>query len=324
MSRETSDDGGPDRLRGLATNVVERIGGLPAVRTLFATMEAYDRGGGGLTAAGLAYTSLLAILPGLLLIASAIGLLVDDPAVRAQIVDWIGRAVPPLEDVAEAALDSVSQGAVPSSIVAIIFLLWGSSRLYANMDYAFSKIFHGGRMRNEIERTARGVILTVVVVGLPLAVLFIGSITGWLLDLTPDLPRVEGITRSLLTLATPVGSFLLFVFGTMLVYRFVPGEPPPARALVVPAVLTGTALAGFAQLFTWIGPKLAGVAAIYGTFVALFALLAWLSISFNLLLLGASWTRVRTVAMAQDAPPADPTEPGAPARARAEAEPAED
>ena len=135
----------------------------------------------------------------------------DDPAVRAQIVDWIGRAVPPLEDVAEAALESVSQGAVPSSIVAIIFLLWGSSRLYANMDYAFSKIFHGGRLRNEIERTARGVFLTIVVVGLPLAVLFIGSITGWLLDLAPDLTNVQGIARSLLTLASPLGSLLLFI-----------------------------------------------------------------------------------------------------------------
>jgi len=323
MSRATSDGGGPDRLRTLATRVVERIGGLPAVRTLFATMEAYDRGGGGLTAAGLAYTSLLAILPGLLLIASAIGLWVDDPAVRAQIVDWIGRAVPPLEDVAEAALESVSQGAVPSSIVAIIFLLWGSSRLYANMDYAFSKIFHGGRLRNEIERTARGVFLTIVVVGLPLAILFIGSITGWLLDLAPDVTNVKGIARSLLTLASPLGSLLLFIGGTMLVYRFVPGEPPPARALVLPAALVGAALAAFAQLFSWIGPKLAGVAAIYGTFVALFALLAWLSISFNLLLLGASWTRVRALAMAQDAPPADPAEPGAAARADGEAEPAE-
>ena len=319
MSRATSD-GGPARLRSLATRVVERIGGLPAVRTLIATLEAYDRGGGGLTAAGLAYTSLLAILPGLLLIASAIGLWVEDPEVRAQIVDWIGRAVPPLQDVVEAALVSVSQGAVPTSILATIFLLWGSSRLYANMDYAFSKIFSSARPRNEIERTARGIVLTVVVVGLPLAVLFVGSITGWLLDLAPDVANVQGMARSLLSLASPIGSLLLFIVGTTLVYRFVPGEPPPARALILPAVLIGTALAAFAQLFTWIGPRLAGVAAIYGTFVALFALLAWLSISFNLLLIGASWTRVRSVAMTQDAPPADPAEPGAAARDDAEAD----
>ena len=33
--------------------------------------------------------------------------------------------------------------------------------------------------------------------------------------------------------------------------------------------------------------------------MAVFALLAWLSISFNVLLLGASWTRVRALALAQ-------------------------
>jgi uncharacterized BrkB/YihY/UPF0761 family membrane protein len=43
----------------------------------------------------------------------------------------------------------------------------------------------------------------------------------------------------------------------------------------------------------FVAPRLVGVAAIYGTFVAAFALLAWLSIAFNLLLLGAAWTDVR-------------------------------
>ena len=48
-----------------------------------------------------------------------------------------------------------------------------------------------------------------------------------------------------------------------------------------------------------------GFAALFGTFVTIFALLAWMSISFNMLLLGASWTRVRAVANSQpDVPPA--------------------
>ena len=67
----------------------------------------------------------------------------------------------------------------------------------------------------------------------------------------------------------------------------------------------GVVLAGFAQLFTFIAPRMVGFAALFGAFVAVFALLAWLSISFNVLLLGASWTRVRAVAQSQpDVPPA--------------------
>ena len=35
------------------------------------------------------------------------------------------------------------------------------------------------------------------------------------------------------------------------------------------------------------------ISALYGAIVAVFALLAWLSIGFNMLLIGAAWTRVR-------------------------------
>jgi membrane protein len=311
VSPASDGDGGVDRLRALARGLAGRVGGLPAVRTLVATLETYDRAGGGLVAGGLAYTSLLAILPGLLLALSVVGLWVDDPAQRAQVVAWIGDAVPPLEEIAAIAFDQVSAGAVPSGIIAVVALLWGSSRLYAAIDNAFTRIFHGARRRNEVERTVRGVVLTVVVVALPLVALLAGSIMAWLLDLAPGLAEVEGLVRTLWQLATPLGSFVLFVVGTILVFRFVPGEAPPVAALLRPAILVGFVLAGFAQLFTWIAPRLAGVASIYGTFVALFALLAWLSISFNMLLLGAAWTRVRALATAHPgALPADPAEPG--------------
>ena len=52
-----SDEPRADRWRELATNVVESVGGIPAVRTLLATLEVYDRAGGGLVAGGLAYSS---------------------------------------------------------------------------------------------------------------------------------------------------------------------------------------------------------------------------------------------------------------------------
>ena len=61
----------------------------------------------------------------------------------------------------------------------------------------------------------------------------------------------------------------------------------------------------FTQLFAFIAPLMTRISAIYGAIVAVFALLAWLSISFNMLLIGAAWTRVRALAAASpDAPPA--------------------
>jgi len=118
--------------------------------------------------------------------------------------------------------------------------------------------------------------------------------------------QVAGV---ILQLTTPVGSFLLFVTGTMLVYRYVPGEHVPWRALALPAVLVGITLAGFAQLYALLAPLLTRMAAVYGTFVAFFAILAWLSISFNLLLFGACWTRVRDRGLPEPEPgPADEVE----------------
>ena len=282
-----------ERIRTRVAEVAARVRRIPAVRILVATLDTYSQAGGGLLAGGLAYASLGALLPGLLLLVSAVGFWVNDPAQRDLIVGAIGQAVPPLEEVARIAFEQVSRGAVPSGIIGIVGLLWGSSRFYSGIDNAFSRIFHSTPRRNEFQRRVRGVLLTLVVVAMPLGALVLGSVTSWLLDLAPGGVEIRGTARALWQVATPAGSLVAFVGGTILVYRFVPGEPPPMRAMLPPAVLVGLILAAFTQLFTWFGPRLAGVAAIYGTFVALFVLLAWLSISMNLLLLGASWARVR-------------------------------
>ena len=89
------------------------------------------------------------------------------------------------------------------------------------------------------------------------------------------------------------------------------------RVLLLPALLVGVVLAAFAQLYAFFAPMLTHMAAIYGTFVAFFAILAWLSISFNVLLYGASWTRVREVARTRRGGP--PTDAAAPPEAPADA-----
>ena len=160
-----------------------------------------------------------------------------------------------------------------------------------------------------MERTLRGVVVTFLFVALPIAALIAGSVASWVLDLAPDATRLEGTTGILWQLASPIGSFLLFMGSVSLVYRYVPAERMPASAYLRPAILVGVALAVFTQVFTFIAPRMFGWASVYGTFVAVFALLAWLSIGFNMLLLGACWSRVRAVALAQ--PEATPAADGA-------------
>jgi uncharacterized BrkB/YihY/UPF0761 family membrane protein len=72
-------------------------------------------------------------------------------------------------------------------------------------------------------------------------------------------------------------------------------------------------------LFLTLAPLLVSAAALAGSLATAFIALAWLSFTFQALLYGAAWVRVRDEAMAgRDAPPegsalpgpAAPTEPG--------------
>ena len=310
MSATEADDR-VARLRVLADGIASRVGGVPAVRLLAAVLETYDQAGGGLVAGGLAYSALFALLPGLLLVLSVFGLVVTDPAVQARFVEAISTAIPPIADFAETALKQVSAGAIPGGIIALVGLVWGSSRFYSALDYAIARIFRQDKTRNEIVRTIRGIVLTLLLVAFPIIIVFAGTVVEAILDLIPDRDTRGGIATLLVQLATPIGAFLLFVVATVMVYRSVPAERVPAAAWRRPAIVVGLLLAGFTQLFAFIAPLMTRISALYGAIVAVFALLIWLSIGFNMLLIGAAWTRVRAVAASSpDAPPAEDSDPG--------------
>lgn len=304
---DAGDGGRANRVRTTISWVARKVRRLSAVRTLVAVLQTFDTAGGGLLAGGLAYTALFAMLPGLLLVLSVAALIIDDPTVREQIVSAIAQAAPPLEDVARTALERVTAGAAPTGVVAILGLVWGSSRFYAALDTAMARIFRSAPRRNFIVQTVRGVFVSALLVATPLAALVAGSVISWFVDLAPAGMAIEGLLRTVFRIASPFLSFLVFVAGAAVVYRLVPARHVPARALVPPAIVAGLAMAIIAQAFTFLAPRLVGVAALFGAFVAVFAVLAWLSLSLNVLLLGACWTRVRVVAMTP--PSADDGDP---------------
>jgi membrane protein len=305
----TFEEHGIARVRALAAGLAGRLGGLPAVQAVAGILGAYDRAGGGLVAGGLAYAALIALLPGLLLVLSVFGLVVNDPAVQDHLVDAIATAFPPLEPFARTALQQVSAGAIAGSVLAFVGLLWASSRFYSALDFAMARIFVVERARNEVVRTLRGLLLATMLVALPIAMVFAGAATQWLLDRIPDAGLAQAIASLLVQLATPIGSIVLFVLAAALVYRYVPAEPVPAQAWRLPAIVVGLLLAAFTQLFAFLAPLMLRTAALYGAIVAVFALLAWLSIGFNMLLIGAGWTRVRAVGLSRAALLADAEPP---------------
>lgn len=285
------------RVGATATRVGRRVGRHPWVRVAMLALDSYTKAGGGLLAGGLAYAALIAILPGLLLVIGVAGLVAGDVGRREAMIDMVARTFPPLADVARVAMEQVAAGAGPSSIVAIVGLVYGASRFYAALDEAFARVFRNAPARNPAVRWARAVISTALLVVLPVTAIAVGAMVNTVLDLAP-IDGAQEAGRTAWRVASPVVTIVLFVVAVGAVYRLVPAKHIPIRALLPPAVAAGVIIGGFTQLFALLAPRLVGTAALFGAFVTVFALLAWLSISLNVLLAGAAWTRARIIGAA--------------------------
>lgn len=275
-------------MRARATSLVQQ----PAVATGLRILDRYNAGGGGLLAGGLAYAALFAIVPGLLLLAGVAGLLFADPVERAKAVAVVVGVLPPLRELIEAVLAEAARAAAPVSIVGALILIWGTSRFVVAFQDAIARVMGGDRRRGLILTNLAALGAVVLMIGAIVLSTFVSGVLAFLnAGVDSGVLRVVGDAVSLALGLLPV---VAAVGATMLVYRIVPIPSPPWRAVLVPGLAAGLALAILAQLFVFVAPKLIGAAAFIGTLATAFAALAWLSLSFQALLFGAAWVRDRT------------------------------
>ena len=283
-----------DRLRSI-TELPGRLSAwalaLPPVRWLQPIMDDYTEAGGGLLASGLAFNSLFAILPAILLLVSILGLLLQDPAALDEVIRALSNQFPPLAEFFEIALSGFTAGAVSFSIIGLIGLVWGSSRFYQSLDMAIARIFQGSRRRDPLQRGIRGVLSVLMLIG---AVILVVILREFLQGVAADQPAI-GFGRSFLasTLGSAALTGVVFTIAVAVVYRIVPTETPSWRAVTVPAVAVGLALAVLTEIFALITPRLVGSLRVYGAFVAVFAAMIWLSYVAQAILLGAAWVHRR-------------------------------
>lgn len=281
--------------------LADRILGLGPVRTARRVLDAYGNAGGGLLAGGLTYSAVFAVLPSLLLLSGLVGFVVTDPARRAAIVGGIGRALPPLEGLVANLLEGLSEGSTGFGILGLLGLGWGASHFYGSLDDAFSRIFLNDPKRGFVARTTRGLLSVILLVTVFVAALGLTGIGTYLAEQTAT--RFGGRTTDFWQIASPALAAVVFVIATAIVYRVVPGRPVSWSALRPPALVVGILLALLTQLFSFIAPRLIGVASLYAAFVAVFAAMVWLSTGFQILLLGAAWVSERTVRGPDNAAP---------------------
>ena len=278
--------------KGPLARLVDRVLLLGPVRWLIPILAAYDAAGGGLLASGLAFTSLFAILPSILLIVAVVGVLLGDSSRLASVSASLSLSFPPLAGFFEAALGGFAKGAFTYSIVGLVALVWGSSRFYQSLDDAMARIFESTRRRDPLRRGLLG-IASVAVLAVTVAALIVISQLVAVLG-GNDLPGFAvGSAILASTLGAGIASFCLFSAAIALIYRFVPTNQPTWRMIRAPSIATGAFVAVFTGLFTLLTPQLIGSLQIYGAFVAVFGAMIWLSFVSQALLIGATWVHHR-------------------------------
>jgi membrane protein len=241
--------------------------------------------GATLFAAALAFGTMFAFIPLVLLVSGVIGWLIEDPAQRASLLDQLISYVPPLADFFRSSLEGAVAGRGALSIIGLIGLLWGASAFYGVLDEVMRRIFSGGGLRNEFSRRIRGfatiVILLLVIVG----TVSLGGLWATLDELVGEL--------SVWRYAAPLLSLVVMVLIALVVYLVVPTAPPSLRAAFWPAVAAGFGIGLLTNLFSLLAPLLIGGMAGFGVIATVFGALVWLNFSYQILLFGAAWARVR-------------------------------
>jgi membrane protein len=289
----------------------------PQVAAVRAPLDVYGGAAGGLLARGLAFSALFALVPTLLLVLGLVGWVAGDAAARERISTTLSIAVPPLTGLIGDSVDALSDGAALTSLLGVIGVIWTVSQFYAALDVAMARIYSGEPGRSTLLRTARGFVAVALLGGSVVSLIVLGS-AALALEATA---ATGGQPVELLVslLSSPVVLVALASLVVLLAYRLVPPRTPSWRAAGIPAAAVGATVVVLTQAFVFLVPRLVGMQALTGSLASGFVTLAWLSLTFQALLLGAAWVRVRDEVPGSEATtgsaaalggPATPAEPG--------------
>lgn len=269
----------------LVGRIAARVTGNKYVARVLGVMDIANSAGATLFAAALAYSTLFALIPIMLLMAGVLGWLISDPIQRQQLLTQLVGYFPPLADFFNASLNGVVAARGALSVVGVVGLLWGASSYYGGLDEVMRRIFVGGGARGELDRRLRGFVTVLVLIGVIVGSVVVSSVWALLGQLVGDLE----VFRYLVPILA-LGGFVLVVLA---IYRFVPTAPPSLRAATPPAIVAGIGIGLLTNLFGVLAPLLIGGLSGLGVIATAFGLLIWLNFGYQILLYGAAWARLR-------------------------------
>lgn len=223
------------------------------------SVRSYGRDRTGRIAAALAYRTMFAIAPLLIVATGVFGLIVGDPErARRLVLDVLGRLVGP--EVAEAVQALVVSAVATSDTTALIgFVLfaWASSSLFMDLQVGLNDIFGVSQERTAGWRAFLRRRLVAIAWSVSIGILLVtawlaNAAGGWIAGLLPD---ALGVAKTLILVGGRLVAFAVFPLVFALMYRTMTRARLHRRAVWVGGVVTSLAFVltalGAGIYFSW-------------------------------------------------------------------------
>jgi membrane protein len=264
----------------------------------------YEHDHGRYLAVAMVYYAIVSLVPLLLLLLSALGLLLRFSQVAAGLQQQVlGRVEasfgPQLRVLIEELLKTLQQDSIVATVVGLISLIVTASLLFRHLRLSFRAIWNyappliSGPLLVVVRATLREqlIALAMVLVGgtLLVAALTLLALAQWLNGLMINLPLTNRLLGWTLTSLSPF-ALALITFG--LLFKFLPPRPLRLRDVWLATLLCAIAWWAAGQLLTLYGVLFGNSPSAYGALGGLLVVMLWMNIVSQVLFLGAELCKV--------------------------------
>jgi len=241
-----------------------------------------------LLSAGVAFYSLLALVPAIVAVVSIYGLIADPEQVRAQIVGVLRAAPREVRDLVSAQLESIAASPGASTLVAVIIgivaALWTASAGIGHLIDALNVAYDESETRGAVRRRVTALVFTIgAIVFVVVAIGVIGFLPSLVATTHLGAPGrfAVGVVRWVLLSAG-------LLVGLAVLYRYGPDRDEPKWRWISPgAAVAGTLWLVGSLLFSLYTANFAKYNETYGSLGAVVVLMLWLFLTSLSVIVGA-------------------------------------
>ena len=239
-------------------------------------------------AAAITYYALFSLIPLTLAIMFLLGTFFKgSESLEARLSLAVNTLLPVSQNTVADMLQAMGKTRAVTGMLGVLGLLWVSTTVFGAIRKGVNTVWGIDQPRRffhekliDFAFTAGAGLLMVVPIALTAGVAVLGEFTSTLRTGSAD---SDWLTNMLFTILSPFISLTVFLF----IYRYLPNTKLTFREIWPAALMASLAFEGWKAVFLWYNRSFPIYDTVYGPVGALVALLTWIYISANILLVGA-------------------------------------